>query len=519
MHIDAGELENGSLIKGDLCIIGAGAAGISIALDWIDTPYNVILLEGGGFEVDTRMQDLYKGKSIGQRYYPLQSSRLHYFGGTTGHWAGFCTPFDPIDFKKRDWVPYSGWPIEFDELNPYYKRAGEIVELPSDHFDLDYWKGQDPDLIPLPLNKDIVCSKLWQFSPPTRFGKRYRDAIVKARNISLYTHANVTNLIATEEINGIKELQVQNVMGKTHRVQARYFVLACGAIQNARVLLSSDKQIPEGLGNQNGLVGRFFMEHLEVVSAELHLPDFRPMKLYRPWTFAEVDVRAELAVSEKQQEVHKILNGTASLNPKTSEERTINIESFSEDAVAFVDMWNEMEKFRSKVKTPKKESYTAREFEFFTRMEQSPNPYSRVLLDREKDELGMPRMNLDWQLTALDKRSVRKLYEIIGIEIGKAGVGRVKMMDWLEESEDAAWPSTLGGGWHHMGTTRMSHHAEEGVVDPNCKVHGIDNLFVAGSSCFPTAGAANPTLTLIALSLRLSNHLKKVYPKNGVAFF
>src|SRR4030095_13090296 len=129
MHVDARKLNNGSFIHGDICIVGAGAAGISMALDWINTPYNVILLEGGGFGYDERVQQLYDGKTTGQRYYPLQSSRLHFFGGTTGHWAGFCSNFDAIDFKKRDWVPHSGWPLQKSELDPFYKRAHKILEL------------------------------------------------------------------------------------------------------------------------------------------------------------------------------------------------------------------------------------------------------------------------------------------------------------------------------------------------------------------------------------------------------
>src|SRR5260221_13306962 len=116
MHHDARILENASRIEGDICIVGAGAAGISMALEWINTPYKVILLEGGGFEYDEQVQELYAGKTTGQRYYALQSSRLHYFGGTTGHWAGMCSTFEPIDFIKRDWVEHSGWPIRRREV-------------------------------------------------------------------------------------------------------------------------------------------------------------------------------------------------------------------------------------------------------------------------------------------------------------------------------------------------------------------------------------------------------------------
>jgi len=172
-------------------------------------------------------------------------------------------------------------------------------------------------------------------------------------------------------------------------------------------------------------------------------------------------------------------------------------------------MWDEIDKQRTDRKSSQNGDFLYKELELFTRMEQSPNPNSRIQLDYERDELGVPRANLDWQLTSLDKRSIRKLQEIVGEEVGRAELGRVRLMDWLQEENSSEWPDTLGGGWHHMGTTRMSDNPKEGVVDSNCKVFGIQNLYIAGSSCFPTSGAANPTLTLLALTLRLSEHLKE----------
>jgi choline dehydrogenase-like flavoprotein len=150
----------------------------------------------------------------------------------------------------------------------------------------------------------------------------------------------------------------------------------------------------------------------------------------------------------------------------------------------------------------------SRGFQMFTRLEQAPNPESRVTLETERDALGVPRATLHWELSPLEKRSLRKMYELIGQEVGRAGVGRVRLMDFLTDQNDQSWPSFTGGGWHHMGTTRMSEDPKRGVVDADCKVHGISNLYIAGSSCFTTAGAPNPTLTLVALSLRLSDYLK-----------
>jgi choline dehydrogenase-like flavoprotein len=280
MHIDARNMENNSLIEGDICIVGSGAAGISMALEWLNTPYKVILLEGGGFEYEQPMQDLYKGKTTGQRYYPLDSARLHYFGGTTGHWSGFCSTFDPIDFKERDWVPHSGWPIKREDLDPYYARAHKNLDLGPYDYSVKYWQDKDPELVSLPLDDKAVYNKMWQFSPPTRFGTKYRDTIVKAPNIHLYTYANVTDITANENASAVKEVTVKNLAGKKHTVRAKQFIIACCSIQNARLLLASNKQAPKGLGNQNDNVGRYFMEHLEIKSAEMWLTKPDVLKLY-----------------------------------------------------------------------------------------------------------------------------------------------------------------------------------------------------------------------------------------------
>jgi hypothetical protein len=250
------------------------------------------------------------------------------------------------------------------------------------------------------------------------------------------------------------------------------------------------------------------------MSADLLMPAEVPMKLYHPWIYSETKVRAELAVHEKKQAQLKILNGTASLIPREMARNTpANIDSFPDDPIATVEMWDELDKQRDKRKSSKTD-FLFKEFVLFTRMEQSPNPDSRIQLDKETDELGVPRATLDWRLSSIEKRSIRKLHEVIGEEVGRSEIGRVGLMDWLHEENNSGWPSILGGGWHHMGTTRMADNPKEGVVDANCKVFGINNLYMTGSSCFSTSGAPNPTLTLLALTLRLSEHLKRSAANN-----
>jgi choline dehydrogenase-like flavoprotein len=510
MFIDARTLPNDTLIEGDLCIIGTGPAGLSIAMEWNNTPYKVILLEGGGMEYDDQTQDLYDGRNTGLPYFPLRSTHLHYFGGTSGHWGGFCSNFDEIDFEQRSWVPYSGWPIRKADLDPFYARAHPILDLGPCEYDISYWQKKDAELKTVLPENPAVWNKIWQFSTPTRFGKKYEADIRKSNNIHAYTYANVTDIRTNENVSSVESLTIKNFAGKQHKVKARQVIVACGAISNARLLLACNHQAPRGLGNDNDVVGRYFMDHLETKSAFLHLPFRDPLKMYL-FTTGRTKMRCELSLSREMQAQHGILNGVTSLksmseanidNPamkswtNTDPQKNGKVGFFRDHlarTISFVDR-----------------TVGASKFMLYTRLEQAPNPNSRVTLDGVNDALGMPKAVLHWELTALERRSMRTFYELVGRQFGAAGCGRVQLMDYLEDPDDAAWPDFAGGGWHHIGTTRMSDDPKMGVVDANCKVHGIANLHVAGSSCFATSGSANPTLTLVALSLRLSDHLKKL---------
>ena len=291
MHTDARRLDNGSVIAGDLCIVGAGAAGISVALQFIGTGMRVLLLEGGGFDYEPAMQELYRGEVVGLPYFPLQAARLHYFGGTTGHWAGFCSTLDPIDFVVRDWVPYSGWPILRADLDPYYRRALPILQLGPDEWSAEAWHRRDATLVPFAFDPNVAWTKMWQFSPPARFGTLYRGPVVSAPDVHLYTHATVVEVEANESASTVTGLRVRTLEGKEHHVRASRYVLACSTIQNARLLLASNRQVSSGLGNGNDLVGRFFMEHLEMPSGSLVTLDAAPATKMYAFEFGRTKAR------------------------------------------------------------------------------------------------------------------------------------------------------------------------------------------------------------------------------------
>lgn len=511
MHTDTRELEEGSLIEGDLCIVGAGAAGISMAMEWIGRNKKVILLEGGGFNPEMQLQDLYRGESIGVPYQvPLESARLHFFGGTTGHWAGWCAPMDDIDMKKREWVPNSGWPFEKTVLDPFYERAHPYLELGPYNYDVSHYEAATPERKPLPLDEKRWRTKMWQFSPPTRFGTTYREAIVASDAVHLYTYANVTEITANEAGSAIEGLIAKTIDGKAHSVKAKHYVLACGSIQNARLMLASNKQMSVGIGNQNDLVGRYFMEHFEMGGAQMMLtePDSLPMYAGR-FGGARLPT-GELALTEEIQKAHRILNCTASIRPGTYSEEILGFfQVFSDQGGAMGRLQRQRESGNRPPSPPRDpNSEVPSAFRLQARSEQAPNPLSRVKIGTEKDALGMPRVVLDWQTTEMDKRTMQVFFELLGQEMGRLNLGRIQLLEWLRNGEPG-WPSFLSGGFHHMGTTRMHDDPKQGVLDANGKVHGIANLHVAGASMFPTSGAPNPTLTLVALSLRLSDHLNK----------
>ena len=492
MHSDARALPDGTTAQSDLCIIGAGAAGITIAQEYAGTATDVLLLEAGDFELESSTQSMYEGESTGLDTYPLHASRLRYFGGTTNHWAGWCGPLDPIDFENRPWVPRSGWPLSLDELEPYYQRAHPLCDLGPYNYNPDYWHTHSSGFPPLPFASSKIQTKVFQGSTPTRFGTKYKEEIVQSENLTLWTHANVTNIQTPENGSRVTELSVECLNGKSHRVRAQFYILACGGLENPRLLLASDDGNSNGVGNEHDLVGRHFMGHPNTYSSTLHLEKW-PAPAYHETTDREV--WGVFSLSPKQQRKHQVLNYTA-------------VPEVDEFGTSLPSWAYSLPGLQGLEETSKYYFGAPPTFKLNDKVEQRPNPDSRVTLSSETDELGQPRISFHWALTEQEKRTIRIGTEILGQELGRLGLGRLHRREWIAPEHDG-WPTHLRDGFHHMGTTRMSASPEKGVVDPDCKVHSVQNLYVAGSSVFPTSGTANPTLTLIALALRLSDHLKE----------
>lgn len=532
MLIDLAQDPDGAGAPADVCIIGAGAAGVTLARRLMRAGHQVILCESGGLDFEQATQDLYKGTNIGMPYYDLDEARLRFFGGTVSIWGGRAALLDPIDFERRPWVPHSGWPIARDALMPWYREAHADFDLGTFAYENGIWEmlGQpDPGFDPARI--DTV---LWRFDEASeRFAASRARDLIDAPNVRILLHANAVRLQATPNADGIDHIEVRTLDGGTLRqVRARHYVLACGAIENSRLLLASRDVEPHGIGNARDQVGRFFMEHPcnrigKVETAE-------PFRLWAAYQKRFVKRGPPLApamrLGDAAQREHGALNSIATFKLQRDPAKGValgnklyhNIKHSLapsrkgralDHAYRGIRGW-----FHRTIRQPiesLRARYAGAGLYLIIRGEQAPNPDSRIVLSEVHDALGYPRADLSWQLSELDKHTARVFAATFDAEMKRLGGGSVTPSAWLGEPGNA-WPvdPTVGNhpiaGYHHIGGTRMSDDPASGVVDADCRVHGYANLHVAGSSVFPTAGWANPTLTLVALAIRLAAHLDGV---------
>jgi choline dehydrogenase-like flavoprotein len=542
MIIDTRSLPLDEEIVTQVCIVGAGPAGITLAREFINQKFEVCLLESGGIELEKDIQSLCDGVFVGDFYPDLKHTRRRQFGGTSHCWegpnrhneSGFrCLPLDPIDFEKRDWIPYSGWPFAKIDLDPFYERAHKVCKLGPYDYKTENW--ENSRAVRLPFKSDRVTTTMSQYSPKYPFTHEYREEIDRAHNIKILLYANVTEIETDPTTQSVTRLCVSNFKNRKFWVKAKIIVLATGGLENARLLLASKQHNYSGLGNEYDLVGRFFMDR-PIVSSTL-IP-FSP-KLFDQTALYDIylsknnaPVMARVMLTENTMRQEQLMNNGAQLFPRP-------LEYQSKATLALRDLF-----LNSKAKRSFKDistllrtaigggdyilaagfwavirslpnlrrgdwSYLPYEkkrfslFEIFYQLEQAPNPNNRVMLSSERDALGQNKTELHWKLNPIDIDNACHVQEIWAEEFAKANLGELQ---FAKKGEPLKYENPAMH--HHMGTTRMHQDPKQGVVDENCKVHGISNLFIAGSSVFPTSGYANPTLTIIALTIKLADRIK-----------
>ncbi|WP_233800124.1 FAD-dependent oxidoreductase [Paraburkholderia sp. HP33-1] len=531
MFIDTRSVEQNTVITTTVCIIGAGVAGITLSLELSRAGVETCLLESGGFGPDDETRDLSRGDNVGLPYTFADGSRSRFLGGSSNCWGGWCRPLDPWDFEKRDWIAHSGWPFGLDELAPYYERTHEWLKLGPNNFDPAYWEREigRPDVRRMPLGTGDMRDTVAQFSPPMRFGKTYRGELANSKRVRVFLYANVLSIDADAQGTTINRVQVGTISGRRISVQARIFVLATGGIENARLLLASNGVHATGLGNANDLVGRYFMDHPRMMAGKVRFREGVPRnKLYDvKYHYQNAAVSAhgtkissQFAPKKEWMEREKLLNSRVWLYSKWYGESSAASEALIHCKEALMKKDQPGRSLKADVATMIAHPLQTVGYAL-ARLLQSPalithvtlqaiveavpDPDSRVTLSADKrDHFGMPRVKVDWRLGEQVKRTFDKTFMLFAQELQMAKFADVELDAPLE---GRPWPAQVEGTWHHMGTTRMHESPREGVVDADCKVHGISNLYVGGSSVFPTVGANFPTITITALALRLAGHL------------
>jgi choline dehydrogenase-like flavoprotein len=449
-----------------VAVVGAGPAGLALA-SALAPVAPVLVIESGGFGVEDRLQGLQAGECVGMDY-PLIETRARAFGGSSGLWAGYCALFDPHDFAARHWVPGSGWPFGMDEIQPYYRKTAELLNLDEPDFDAHDIAARAG--IDLPIDNASVVPTAWRFGTPTlRISEHQRRHFELSRDVTTLIHANVVDIRLNPERDAVTELVVRTLDGREGHIRADIFVLACGGIETARILLNADSQLAHGLGNSSDMVGRHFMEH-----PHLPVPGLAPADTdrFKHWLERGTCPNGRqfllcLGLSPEVQAQAQILNARAHVyrTPQMREDETPRVGLF---------------------------------------LEQAPNRDSRLTLSERKDALGLRRIRLDWRLTELDWKTYEQTAHIVAREFQRTGAGRLRVStEPLVRDESRVLYSN-----HHLGTTRMSDNPDDGVVDRNCLTHDCSNLYIVGGSVFPTVSWANPTFTVIALTLRLADHLR-----------
>jgi choline dehydrogenase-like flavoprotein len=521
---DARELANDQQVDVDVCIVGAGPAGISIARELIGNGAQVWLLESGGRDVERRVQRLSRGQSVGYPIHRLHQSRVRAFGGTTRHWtrpgdeSWAARPLDPIDFAVRPGIRYSGWPFDRAQLDPYYVQAQRLCQLGPFDYDPGRWADQERTP-PLPLLPGAVETTVFQHGTADFDG--YYHEIVRAPNVTLVLHASVVDLSTGDDPSWVDQVEVRREDGSRAFVRARLVVLAAGGMENPRLLLLSRGVHRNGLGNEHDLVGRFFAERMSartgyIIPASPDLLDRAGLyPVHEP--APGVLVQGALRVRDVVQLERQLLNCAFFLLPRNHSITAEAVRSVATLAKArrrrplaagvaghlrnIATGLGDLGSFaRDRLRPPHGGGVLAMRVQ----AEQAPNPNSRVTLGTRRDQFGLPVARVDWRPGASDRASIRATQEAVDEALRAAGLGHVELMLGDEHP-----PTLLEGNFHHLGATRMHDDPAVGVVDADCRVHGLRNLYVAGSSVFPTYGCSNPTLTVVALALRLADHLKK----------
>ena len=522
MFLNLGDLADNSALQADLRIVGAGPAGIALAWEF-RFGAQVIVLESGRIHLDEAAQTLNRGEVVGLPFSGIAAGCSRAVGGTSKLWAGQCLRLEAIDFKHRTWVPHSGWPFSVDHLAPYYQRAETFFKIQNETYDETVYSSFG--LSPPEWQAEWLYSHFTIYTPEVDTGRAHFKTLKRSFGIRVISDATVVGIDIDIGGDSVRAVHARSLSGRSCKVSAKAVILCAGGLENARILLSSDHQRRGGLGNSYDLVGRFFQEYANGLVAELvggdlqNLQDYFRLLYRKPFRYFP-----KFALSEQRQRQAQVLNCNAHLVFDYNDDPTLEIMRNLLRAIRrrqastqllpgigqLARNWRSLARAvrrRYRGLSPDGRPSAVRVQCY---LEQAPNPDSRVQLSTQRDALGQRRLKLDWKLTSFEFRTLQVMVSTIQTEFARLNLGRIVPESWVEASTDA-WQAKVVDGFHHAGTTRMADGPQDGVVDLNCEVFDTKNLYVCGGSVFPTSGYANPTLTIVALAIRLADHLRTKY--------
>jgi choline dehydrogenase-like flavoprotein len=540
MWRSANELAPGSVVEAQVCVVGAGPAGLTLARELAGADFKVLLIESGDFRNHRKLKELNEGDTFGDHYPNPRWHRVRRVGGCTNRWlvdigggrlGARFVPLDSIDFETRDWMPGSGWPITRTSLDPYYERAHRHCGIGPYRYDLAAWSEPAASAI----ETDGLETSIFQFGPKTQWTGRAEKLFQDAPNMDVLLNATVTEIETDASGTVATGLKVLNGAGQPIAVKAQIVVLAVGCVETSRLLLNSHAVHPAGIGNAEDVVGRYFMDH-----PQSYLNVFRPADrglfdrtgIYDLRPQGAMAIMAKLAFKDAALRRDELPNSCHLLFPRRDHFLSEAFQSFfslvldirhlsvprglgrhlRNMIVGISDLapialwalqgtahypylshggWADLER--------KSELFTA--FEIWSMVEQAPSPENRVRLGAKRDQNGMPKVEIHWRFTEADRDGVRRMRAAMKREIEGSGLGTI---EWSPDLFTT--PSSV----HPIGGARMGLDPRTSVVGPDLAVHGVDNLYLASSAVFPTSGYANPTLTVVALACRLADRIKRV---------
>lgn len=488
----------------DICIVGSGPAGLSIASKLINKGVKFIILESGGVNPNPKYRELNEGYSKGPRKLDMVNSRLRAIGGAGKIWAGVCRPIDPEEFENKNKNFLGGWPIKYSDIEEYYKEAANMLGINFEEFFNYEWKKQARLAVKFEKfaeDKSLLRGVKYQRASAEKrdLGNTFQKLLFEDENCTFLTNATLTDIIQADN-KKIDHVIVRSFQGKKMKVFAKNFVICAGAIENPRILL--DSSLNEKIKG-NKFIGACFMSH----------PAFRGVgRIFKKDAIRnceennlnlENDFGFEMISDERIK--------SSNLRHNIHFSPTKNLEVTSKDS-------NYYDIIRANIELLARYSNKAickiiggevnpRTWNIDIAIEQEPRLNNKVALSNKTDRHGKRMVEIFWDsVSKREKQTVIEAVKAVGRESMLTQTGLCRVSESLTNGEIFDQDDSIN---HHIGTTRMASSKKQGVVDSNLKIFGVENLFLSGSSVFPTSSIVNPTYTIIALSLRLGNHLLK----------